>query len=124
MTKKRFTYLDASGNKCIGSFFCNDNILTNEEVVVLLNENEQLKFQLQNTCDQRDEFHRGARENANRVGKLEKENEKLKKENKHLRCTIESNNQDDYIDYLEKQNERLKERITEVASLDKIVFMK
>ena len=43
-------------------------------------ENEQLKTQLQNTSDQRDEFHRGARENANRVGKLEKENEQLKKE--------------------------------------------
>ena len=42
-------------------------------------ENEQLKFELQSTSDQRDEFHRGARENANRVGKLEKENEQLKK---------------------------------------------
>ena len=54
---------------------------------------------------------------------LAKENRKLKKENKFLRCTIESNSQDDYIDYLEKQNERLKERITELASNDKIVFM-
>ena len=43
-------------------------------------ENEQLKIQLQNTSDQRDEFHRGARENANRAGKLEKENEQLKQE--------------------------------------------
>ena len=43
-----------------------------------LKENEELKTQLQNTSDQRDEFHRGARENANRVGKLEKENEQLK----------------------------------------------
>lgn len=42
-------------------------------------ENEQLKTQLQNTSDQRDEFHRGARENANRVGELEKENEQLRK---------------------------------------------
>ena len=42
-------------------------------------ENEQLKFELQSISDQRDEFHRGARENANRVGKLEKENEQLKK---------------------------------------------
>ena len=55
--------------------------------------------------------------------RLRKENEQLKKENKFLRCTIESNSQDDYIDYLEKQNERLKERITELASNDKIVFM-
>jgi phage shock protein A len=44
----------------------------------LTDENEQLKTQLQNTSDQRDEFHRAARENANRVGKLEKENEQLK----------------------------------------------
>ena len=44
----------------------------------LYEENEQLKTQLQNTSRQRDEFHRGARENANRIGKLEKENEQLK----------------------------------------------
>ena len=44
---------------------------------------------------------------------LNKQSEQIKeleKENKFLRCTIESNSQDDYIDYLEKQNERLKER--------------
>ena len=35
----------------------------------------------------------------------------LEKENKDLRCTIESNSQDDYIDYLEKQNERLKKEL-------------
>ena len=44
---KRFTYLDASRNKYIGSFFRNGNPLTNEEVVDLLNElsdeNDQLK---------------------------------------------------------------------------------
>ena len=50
------------------------------EGVILAEENGQLKTQLQNTSDQRDEFHRGARENANRVGKLKKENEQLKKE--------------------------------------------
>jgi len=48
---------------------------------------------------------------------------KLVKENKHLRCIIKSNSKDDYIDYLEKQNERLTERITELACNDKIVFM-
>lgn len=61
------------------------------KIVDLLNEladeNEQLKTQLQNTSDQRDEFHRGARENANRVGKIEKENEQLKKELKYF-CNI------------------------------------
>ena len=43
MTEKRFTYLDASKNHYIGSFFCNDVPLTNEDVVDLLNENEQLE---------------------------------------------------------------------------------
>lgn len=41
MTKKRFTYLDASRNKYIGSFFCNDVPLTNDEVVDLLNKQNQ-----------------------------------------------------------------------------------
>lgn len=58
-----------------------------------------------------------------RLNELDKAVKKLEKENKHLRCTIESNSQDDYIDYLEKQNEKLKERITELASNDKIVFV-
>lgn len=43
MTGKRFTYLDASKNRYIGSFFCNEVPLTNKEVVDLLNENEQLE---------------------------------------------------------------------------------
>lgn len=47
MTEKRFTYLDASRNKYIGSFFCNGIPLTNSEVVDLLNENEQLKKELE-----------------------------------------------------------------------------
>ena len=55
--------------------------------------------------------------------KLEIENEGLKQENKHLRCTIESNSQDDYIDYLENQNDRLKEIIESLSNNDKIVFM-
>ena len=49
------------------------NLLNN-----LSNENEQLRLQLNSCSDQRNEFHRGARENANRVGKLKKENEQLK----------------------------------------------
>lgn len=40
---KRFTYLDASRNKYIGSFFCNGIPLTNQEVADFLNENGQLK---------------------------------------------------------------------------------
>lgn len=54
----------------------------------LSEENEQLKILLDNISAQRDEFHRGARENANRVGELEKENEQLKKENKKLHETM------------------------------------
>lgn len=45
MTENRFTYLDASKNHYIGSFFYNGVPLTNKEVVDLLNENEQLKKQ-------------------------------------------------------------------------------
>ena len=54
---------------------------------------------------------------------LLEENDALKRENKHLRCTIESNSQDDYIDYLENQNDRLKEIIESLSNNDKIVFM-
>lgn len=43
MTEKQYTYLNASKCRSIGSFFCNGIILTNEKVVDLLNENEQLK---------------------------------------------------------------------------------
>lgn len=38
MTAKRFTYLNASKNKYIGSFFCNNIPLTNDEVINYLNE--------------------------------------------------------------------------------------
>ena len=83
------------------------------------NENEQLKTQLQNTSDQRDEFHRGARENANRVGKLEKENEQLKKGvhhsyDEHKRIV---NNYCDKIRELEEENKKLKEYRQEVTDV-------
>ena len=51
-----------------------------EENEKLKSENDDMRFLINNISAQRDEFHRGARENANRVGKLKKENEKLKKE--------------------------------------------
>lgn len=41
-------------------------------------ENKKIKTQYDNLKAQRDEFYRGARENANNVGQLEKENEELK----------------------------------------------
>lgn len=51
-----------------------------ETIDALHEENEQLQFQLNLCSDHRNEFHRRARENANRVGKLEKENEQLRKQ--------------------------------------------
>lgn len=98
-------------NKRFVDYFDKDH---NYIIQDLVNEDEyQVGFV---NCDE-DEF-------LELVNKLVEENRQLKKENKFLRCTIESNSQDDYIDYLEKQNERLKERITELASNDKIVFIK
>lgn len=58
-----------------------------------------------------------------RLNELDKAVKKLEKENKHLRRIVESDNQLDHIDFLEKQNEKLKERIEELASNDKIVFV-
>ena len=64
-------------------------------------ENEQLKSEngdmrrlINNISLQRDEFLRGARENANRVGKLKKENEQLKKELKRCKNWINSDKND------------------------------
>lgn len=88
---------------------CNAIIEANNEIDKLKRENEKL-----NELCVKYGFE---------MRRLEEENERLKKENKFLQCTIESNSQDDYIDYLEKQNERLKERIEELVSHDKIVFM-
>ena len=48
MSEKRYTYLDASRNKYIGSFFCNGKPLTNDEVADLLNENEKRINRLEN----------------------------------------------------------------------------
>ena len=53
---KRYTYLDYSKDKYIGSFFCNGVILKNNEVVDILKEQEE------------------------RIKELEKENEQLKQE--------------------------------------------
>lgn len=83
-------------------------------------ENEQLKTQLQNTSRQRDEFHRGARENANRIGKLEKENEQLNTQKLNIEVdrdyfrTKASSLEDGYLQLqnkeirLKKENEQLK----------------
>lgn len=56
--------------------------LTEQETVYLLNEfykeNKELQFQCNLLQEQVNEFHRGARENANMVGQLKKENKDLK----------------------------------------------
>ena len=95
MTEKRFT-LSQNGtfhsvqdnveNKPLGVFEFKDDefpvYACFHRIIDLMNnlsdENEQLRLQLNNCSDQRNEFHCGARENANLVGKLEKENDQLK----------------------------------------------
>ena len=88
----------------------------------LAEENEQLKMQLQSTSDQRDEFHRGARENANRVGKLKKENEQLKNEKESWKKSWieemeDQEEQSKCILKLVKENEKLKSTVKEVLGL-------
>lgn len=87
------------------------------QLVIFLNDQNQAIVDLHDGCKYWSD------KASERITLLEKQNEKLKKENRHLRRTIELNNKDDYINFLEKQNERLKERITELATNDKIVFM-
>ena len=98
MTEKRldkFDMLEFGDENEYWIVRCNKIGMANEEVVELLNlyeqlltqekeKNQQLKLQLSNISAQRDEFYRGARENANRVGKLKKENEQLKQINRNL----------------------------------------
>ena len=55
-----------------------------EENDRLREDKQDLQIMLNQCRDQRNEFHRGARENANRVGKLERENERLT--NRVLEC--------------------------------------
>lgn len=92
MTEKRFQWVFIKDNELefqdngIVKRFNNDRL--EEFLNEFHDENEQLKTQLQNTSDQRDEFHRGARENANYVEKLEKENEQLKEQLKNLRRLV------------------------------------
>lgn len=66
-------------------FYKEENGSLSEEISNLEDENEWLKTQIENISAQSDEFYRGARENANCVGKLEKENEQLKQEKEFLK---------------------------------------
>ena len=87
MTEKRFTI---TGDRSISDHHKKrlydlsdfDGVISVTECLNELHEeNNELRLQLNLCSDQRNEFHRGARENANRVGKLEKENEQLKQRN-------------------------------------------
>ena len=65
-----------------------DCYLTCEDVIDRLNElneeNKRLQFQCNLLQEEANEFHRGARENANMVGQLKEENEQLKQHNTEL----------------------------------------
>lgn len=86
---KRFTYSASFNGFC--DVYDNNKILSCmrleyvENTVNLLNElndeKNELRLQLNLCSDQRNEFHHGARENANLVGKLEEENGQLKQRN-------------------------------------------
>ena len=93
--------------------------MSSNEIVDLLNEQEQLILEQQiliNTItDQKNEFHRGARENANRVGQLEDENNKLKEENKQLKEKISE--QGVSLDFLMAENKQLGDVINENLKL-------
>ena len=87
MSEKRFTVFVKSilDNE-------NDKFLMPNEIADMLNglvdENEQLRFQLQNTSMQRDEFLQGARENSDEIAYLRKENEQLRKKVEKLQSIL------------------------------------
>lgn len=78
MTEKRFTYLDASKTKYIGSFFCNGKPLTNKEVCELLNNGQKLKQEY----DRLQRVH-GLLHDEHLELEIERDN--LKQENKELK---------------------------------------
>lgn len=86
MTEKRFTFTQDTLAKADvfdgNEFVCCTLSVWVEQLVDLLNELAEEKKELQVQCnllrEQANEFHRGARENANRVGQMEKENKELK----------------------------------------------
>ena len=80
-----------------------------EENKELKSENEHMKLSLSNISSQRDEFHRGARENANCIGKLKKENEQLKYTLGAY--MVDLNNYKGKCSALEIENEELKKEL-------------
>lgn len=130
MSEKRFEYsVEEKGpliydNDGVDDYYFLNKPKEMEDFIKLLNRNEEYWQEKYDVLLNR--YNKQLKLNIEQdreIRQLKEENEELKKENKHLQCTIESNSQDDYIDFLEKQNEMLKERIEELASNDKIVFM-
>lgn len=127
MSEKRFTYLDASRNKYIGSFFCNDIPLTTEEVNNTLNnlyeENEQLKLEIQQIKKDTDriaiKLHKDCDEVYYENQKLKQEiqqlkNQELYQENKGLDMT--ATNAIKALDVLNKENKQLKSEIQKLKN--------
>ena len=121
MTAKRFKVVNLRDNNVCDIqdtsqellTFYNDltyNFGSAKAICDLLNElhekNNELRLQLNLCSDQRNEFHRGAIENANRVGKLEKENEELKDFTQHNYSETKK-----IINNLQKENKQLKQII-------------
>lgn len=88
MAEKQYTYLNASKCNSIGSFFCNGIILTNEEVVDLLNENEQLKEQNQRLSEQKHIYKQDWKHLCIDKDLLDSENEGLKEDNAILKHAL------------------------------------
>jgi len=103
MTEKRFT-VPLKYSLSHSKIQLDGEPLTNDELVRILNTNDgaflenfnlkEEKKELQLQCnllrEQANEFHRIARENANRGGQLEKENKELKCINKQLEDRLEN----------------------------------
>lgn len=87
--KKIFTEIDDGLDFSIKHIESGETFYDCESVVDILNELAEEKKELQVQCnllrEQANEFHRGARENANRVRQLEKENKTLKSALKELK---------------------------------------
>ena len=85
LTEKRFGLTETGEliNNETGRVYCVKGIsaLDLQDILNrLIKENKELQVQCNLLREQANEFHRGARENANRAGQLEKENKELKKE--------------------------------------------
>lgn len=127
MAEKRFTYIDASKNRYIGSFFYKGNPLTTEEVNNTLNnlyeENEKLKLEIQQIKKDTDriaiKLHKDCDEVYYENQKLKQEiqqlkNQELYQENKGLDIT--ATNAIKALDVLNEENQKLKKVIQAIIT--------